>query len=316
MSFQHCVDAKCLSRHFESRPEGHHPELPWLLSHECGTCSTTWFTCNGMCNARRTQNRSSRGLYKNMQQVRRHSKSHTASKNSPRTSVAISMENDVPGSLNDYLMEHEEVDKLSVDDRGNDGIVVDVPAMSDMECCELSSVVIEEDSLANLPDYTPNPTCDGDEVVEVEDKDLYQNNVSPRDKSEPLSSVQKFEHYIVQGKTLVAASFLVAQAAFQTTATPKTILPLPNIMLFLSLAKLVLSTGRLQLYNLSKVLSILYPYAHKLEKEWAPIPCTVSGFRSCILNVSNSNSLMSILPIPLPDTVGRWSRIHPIAKYP
>jgi hypothetical protein len=125
MSFQHCANAKCLSTHFESRPKGHHPELPWLVSYECGTCLTTRFTCNGMCNARRTQNCSSRGLYKNMQQVRRHSKSHTASKNSPHTLVAIDMENDVPGSMNDYLMEHEEVDKLSVDDRGNNGIVAD-----------------------------------------------------------------------------------------------------------------------------------------------------------------------------------------------
>jgi hypothetical protein len=249
MSFQHCANAKCLSTHFESRPEGHHPELPWLVSHECGTCLTTWFTCNSMCNARRSQKCSSCGIYKNMQQVRHHSNSHTASKNSPRTLVAIDIENDVPGSLNDYLMEHEEVDKLSVDNRGNDGIVVDVPGMSDMECGDLSSVVIEEDSPANRSDDSPNPTCDGDEFVEVEDTDLlYQKNFSPmEDRSaffrEPFSSVEKFEHYIVQGKTLVAGSFLVAQAAFQTTITPKTILPLPNIVLVLSLAKLVLSMG-------------------------------------------------------------------------
>jgi hypothetical protein len=91
----------------------------------------------------------------------------------------------------------------------------------------------------------------------------------------------------------MGVSMLVAQACYQT-------LPLRNITLFFYLSKFVLLTRRLRLGGLSQVISILYPYADHLEKQWAPLPCTVSGFRSRILNVSNSNSLVSILPIPHP----------------
>jgi hypothetical protein len=80
-------------------------------------------------------------------------------------------------------------------------------------------------------------------------------------------------------------------------------MPLASAMLFLYLAKLVISTGELQQGNLSKVLQILYPYAEKCESSWAPTPSTVSGFISRITNVTNSNSLVSILPIPCPETL-------------
>jgi hypothetical protein len=51
------------------------------------------------------------------------------------------------------------------------------------------------------------------------------------------------------------------------------------------------------------VLQILYPYVAKYEPSWAPMPCTVTGFSSLITNVTNSNSLVSILPIPRPETL-------------
>jgi hypothetical protein len=64
-----------------------------------------------------------------------------------------------------------------------------------------------------------------------------------------------------------------------------------------------MSLGGSQQYNLSRVLSILYPFVAKYHTDWAPIPCTVSGFPSRILNVSNSNSLVSVLPIPRTETL-------------
>lgn len=97
---------------------------------------------------------------------------------------------------------------------------------------------------------------------------------------------------------------LVAQACYQTRTPSSIPLPLRNITLFLYLSKLVISSaGRLCLGGLAKVISILYPYNDHLEKQWAPLPCTVSGFHSRILDVSNSNSLVSILPIPHPVTL-------------
>jgi hypothetical protein len=79
------------------------------------------------------------------------------------------------------------------------------------------------------------------------------------------------------GNVVVAASVLVSQATFQRPHVVNKNLPLPNLMLFLYLAKLIISSGLLQQYNLSKVLSILYPYADKNQEDWAPIPCTISG---------------------------------------
>ena len=144
-------------------------------------------------------------------------------------------------------------------------------------------------------------TFDGDEVIPFEDNDLhYQTGPTV---VEPQIPVDEFKKHMLLGQAVAAASVLVAQAAFQSTMPSTTLLPLPNIMLFLYLAKLVLSTGRLELSNLAKVLSILAPRASNSHTNWAPVPCTVSGFRSMILNVSNSNSLVSILPIPTPETL-------------
>jgi hypothetical protein len=151
----------------------------------------------------------------------------------------------------------------------------------------------------------PRISCDGDENAEFDnDADLHiQTGHMYPSLVEPEPPAASFESSIVDGNALHAASVLVAQAAFQSPNTSAAILPLPNIMLFLYLAKLVMSSGLLQQFILSQLLTILYPYADKCEKDWAPIPSTVSGFRSCILNVSNKNSLVSTLPIPTPETL-------------
>jgi hypothetical protein len=74
----------------------------------------------------------------------------------------------------------------------------------------------------------------------------------------PESISGKFKRNFVNGNVVVAASVLVSQAAFQTPHhVVNKILPLLNIMLFLYLAKLIISSGLLHQYNLSKVLSIL-----------------------------------------------------------
>ena len=105
----------------------------------------------------------------------------------------------------------------------------------------------------------PPSTFDGDEVIPFEDNDLhYQTGPTV---VEPQSPVDEFKKHMLLGQAVAAASVLVAQAAFQSTMPSTTLLPLPNIMLFLYLAKLVLSTGRLELSNLAKVLSILAPHA-------------------------------------------------------
>jgi hypothetical protein len=150
------------------------------------------------------------------------------------------------------------------------------------------------------PDYE---LADGDLEPDLLEDDLhYGNTILPL--VQPVSNSDRFRRHIIDGNVLLAASVLVAQAAFQNPMNGSGILPVTNIMLFLYLAKLVMSaTGELQQHNIAKVLSILQPYANLVETGWSPIPCTVSGFRSTILNVSNTNSLVSILPIPAPETL-------------
>jgi hypothetical protein len=62
----------------------------------------------------------------------------------------------------------------------------------------------------------------------------------------PESFFANFKRNFVNGNVVVAASVLVSQAAFQTPRVVNKILPLPNIMLFLYLAKLIISSGLLQ----------------------------------------------------------------------
>jgi hypothetical protein len=148
--------------------------------------------------------------------------------------------------------------------------------------------------------------------MEVEEPDLVYDHLLDDGLGEqedwpsfqkPESVSDKFRNQMVSGEVWTAASILVKQSAFQTPDVAQDMLPVPNIMLFLYLARLVMSSGLTQQHILSKLLLILYPFADSSQKNWAPLPCTVSGFRSRFLNVSNSNSLVSILPIPTPETL-------------
>lgn len=140
--------------------------------------------------------------------------------------------------------------------------------------------------------------------MEEELVDLHYGEIWPV-FNRPATTSQQFEQNFVDGDALLAASVLVSWASFQSPSALVDTLPLPNIMLLFYVAKRVLSLGLLPQYSLSKVLSILYLYlyAAKYHTGWVQIPCTVAGFRSRLLNVSNSNSLVSILSIPSTETL-------------
>jgi hypothetical protein len=146
--------------------------------------------------------------------------------------------------------------------------------------CDSGVDVVDESIEGRVQDSTKREDLFSiPELVPADDVDLHYLPLwSTMDAPESISG--KFKRNFVNGNVVVAASVLVSQAAFQTPHVVNKILPLPNIMLFLYLAKLIISSGLLQQYNLSKVLSILYPYADKNQEDWAPIPCTISGFRS------------------------------------
>jgi hypothetical protein len=193
------------------------------------------------------------------------------------------------------------------------------------ECLDVDYSVTALDHNNPAPSFHTPPVTDDDEgllpVGPAYDGDVQYEEVETDLQYDRLTSVgqvqqtqDRFRGHITRGNALSAASVLVTQAAYQNPLSSSSMLPRNNIMLFLHLAKLVMSSGGSQQHHLAKVLAILYPYADCKEKGWAPIPCTVSGFRSKITNVSNSNSLVSILPIPAPETLPDGHGYTPFRK--
>jgi hypothetical protein len=163
-----------------------------------------------------------------------------------------------------------------------------------MDCCDSDVGIVDlfpkvmvgdSSKQEDLVSILELPLHSDDELVQVDDVDLHYLPLSSTFES-PKSTAEKFKRNFIDGNVVLAAYVLVSQAAFQSPHIMIKILPLPHIMLFLYLAKLIISSGVLKQYNLSKVLSILYTYDDKCQEDWAPIPCTISGFRSLILNFS------------------------------
>jgi hypothetical protein len=265
-----CVN--CSSTAVVSEQEGYDHRMPSMSSHQCtaGGCGSTWFTCNAECRtnkygAKRHFNRS----YSTCTAAKRH---------------------------------HAECHKKLVQAKFPES--------------HLAPPYFPPPPLAMEDDHDlDSPTTgDGEFVSDGDVHDLFYDNVPPNPTDEYQTSPPTtncvsskpghlFKSCLVAGNSLLAASVIVAQALFQTPLFPQAPLPVSNVMLFLHLAKLVIATGKLEQGSLSKVLQILYPYAEKCEPSWAPMPSTVSGFTSRITNVTNSNSLVSILPIPHPETL-------------
>jgi hypothetical protein len=197
--------------------------------------------------------------------------------------------------------------EMDSDEHTPDGYPHDLDAMD--------SALIDDIPVIRVIRVVPD---DGDEAVfsedVVENFDLHYCRPSLLPPIHiPETTHEKVRRHLVNGNSVVAASFLVHQASCQTgplSATPP--MALGNIMLFLYLARLIMSCGVLQQYNLSKVLGIMYPYTDMAEPGWTPMPSTVEGFKKQILNVSNANSFVSLLPIPQPETMEDGHSYTPI----
>ena len=70
LSFPKYVCFQCRSNQSQSQQEGHDANHPWLVSHKCLNCLSSWFTCSGCASS--SHNRNFSPYYKNMKQVRRH----------------------------------------------------------------------------------------------------------------------------------------------------------------------------------------------------------------------------------------------------
>ena len=258
-----------------------------MSSHHCNRCNKTTFTCNGTCVILHKKRKNSVS-YGWMRQVRQHHlKCHEG--------------------LDETVANMEEQEQAENFDCGSDDCRM---APAEESSPNVSSFATSDGG--NLLSFSGMVTCDGDESVDTNGTDLIFDQILddgigiPEDwpvLQKPRTVAEQFHDEISAGNARRAGSVLVKQAAYQTAVVPAGQLPIPNIMLFLYLARLVMSSGLSQQHYLSKLLLILYPFVDRVEKDWAPIPCTLSGFRSRFLNVSNSNSLVSILPIPAPDTL-------------
>jgi hypothetical protein len=98
-----------------------------------------------------------------------------------------------------------------------------------------------------------------------------------------------------------AVSRLVTRAAYQTPTPPVEHISGPMLMIFLTIARLVLLTPDSVHRPLSYILSFFTNTCRYFMGRCypsLPLPVTLSDFQSMILNATNTNSIRSILPIP------------------
>ena len=96
-------------------------------------------------------------------------------------------------------------------------------------------------------------------------------------------------------------------------------LPPHSIHLFLHIAFMLMTTGKIHHDALSNILVLVISLISPDYKEWPTMPSTFAGFQSHILNPTNQYSLVMNLPIPyvymLPDQSHAYCCLCKIAAY-
>jgi hypothetical protein len=154
----------------------------------------------------------------------------------------------------------------------------------------------ESNDFAEMP--LPNGNDDDDDVlppvVTTTDNSVIWNFSDP--------GTDLFYRRCIKTSVNVATHCLVHQALVQAPVTPFTEttdqLKSTTIQLFLYISKLVVNTGTKQQIILCHILSMLFDMLPKGCRLWPTMPCSLPGFQSHILNPSNKNSLVSLLPGP------------------
>ena len=119
----------------------------------------------------------------------------------------------------------------------------------------------------------------------------------------PRTLADEFRDQLLADKAVNAASVLVNQAAHQTSDVAAELLPFTNTMLFLCLARLVMSSGLKQQNSLSKQMStnnlgtIALQFVGISFKVPQHFQCQLSGFNSANLNTRDA---------------ARWSWVHAV----
>ncbi len=136
-------------------------------------------------------------------------------------------------------------------------------------------------------------------------------------------STEQFAEWCILGSVSRATSCLVQQSLMQGPVSMylsgRTTLPPHSIQLFLHIATMLLTTGQAQQMVFANILSLLVSLIPVDNHEWPTMPTTLAGFQSHVLNPTNKNSLVSILPVPtvymLPDQLHAYCCLTEIASF-
>ena len=229
----------CGSTEFVSKVAPPDGGYPWLVTHQCTGigCAQMLYSCNGSCIRGSRHRHSDPGYnvyFKDSRQFKRHGRQcHQATASGRLTFKQTGGMDTIQTDSTDINMD---ADYCDFDSRMD-------------HVCDVSQPPQLDNHIENGDLYPSKflPPLDGDEEVEEEVVDLQYGNVWPTFK-EPENTSQQFERHIVQDNALLAASALVSRALFQSPDATDAALPHPNIMLFLYVAKLVMSMGLLQQY--------------------------------------------------------------------
>lgn len=122
-------------------------------------------------------------------------------------------------------------------------------------------------------------------------------------QSPHLSLNESMKNYVessVLVGTVQSTKILVCKSMFQKCSYSHRIdhISMDNISIFLNISKLVFLNGREGHEALIMILQLFWKYLPVCDSNWLPLPYTHSMFQSNILNPSNQQSLLSMLPIP------------------
>lgn len=183
--------------------------------------------------------------------------------------------------------------------------------------------------IESCPDFSTDPFCDSDTESRPENKDQHSvhETIAENTNSNRFSfsnhTTTQFTNRCINGSIqqaivcLVQQSLLQEEVSVDLESTQK--LSTDAVRLFLYIAKLLVSTGLREHHALSSILELLLGLIPPEMKSWPTMPSTIAGFQSNILNPTNKNSLVSLLPMPatamLPDESHAYTCLQEIVAF-
>jgi len=125
-------------------------------------------------------------------------------------------------------------------------------------------------------------------------------SITPQMSSNP--NMKKYVETCICVGIQEATKKLVCQAAFQKVPYSERInkIEMDKIQLFLNIANMLFLTGKDGHDSLTNILKLLWKYFPICDVSWLPLPHNAAMYQANVLNITNQNSLIRMLPIPKP----------------